>query len=360
MDDGLDSLRKWRLQMETLSNPLREFQKQQDLLRDPFREMRERDKLFKIATGELGTASIVDTLRSKSLIEQQAEAMRPLVDQLSGVGLASRASDSIAALMGVGKHQLALQAQIKDLIGPTAAATALADSFNRGFPAGFEDAIRGNLGNIASTIAGLQNPFSIDAIAKRMSFDTGMIEAAHAYLSEEEELAAHDGEVVSAAEKVVRTLNANTVKRFEEMSWFEVIGALYFLLTMLVQYHDDLEQEAHRKATEETLEQSAENAEEIEKLNRLVAESAETIDAIAARAAEYERIAELPRAIAPKGAQVRIEPMGSAKRIAVLERGQQCAVEEVSGRWVRCTYFDELTQKPRTGWVWKGSLQFVS
>lgn len=340
---------------------MRVFQKQQDLLRDPLREIRERQKLFDLASGATGVGSILESLHTKSLAEQHAEMVRPLIDRMSAAGLASRASDSIAALMASDMHQRSLQAQIKDLLGPTTVASALAEaSYGRGLASGVGDAIRGNLGNIASTIAGLQNPFSIETIAKRMSVNTAMIEAAHAYLSEEEELAAGEDEVVSAAKKVVETLNQNTVKRFEEMSWLEVIGALYFLLTLLIQYNANLAEQLHYKVAEQTFEQTEDNAEEIATLKRLADESAETINAIAARKAEYERIADLPRAVAPRGANVRVEPKGRAERITVLAEGQQCAVEKVSGRWASCTVFDELTQQPLTGWVWKGSLQFLN
>jgi hypothetical protein len=360
MDEDIDPLRKLRLQMDALNNPMREFQKQQRLLDAPFREFRERQQLLGLATSTLAGGAHLDRIRAQSLTDQHAEAMRPLLARLSAAGLASRASDSIGVLALSSQHQRDIQEQMKEVFGPTTIASSVVGAFARGMSGGPADAIRANLGSISTAIANLQNPFSVEAIAKRMSIDPAMIEAAHAYLSEEEQQEAEDSGVVSAAKKVVATLNANTAKRFDEMSWIDVVAALYFLVTLLMQHHDNLEQQLHHKVAEQTLQQSNDNADEIENLQRLATESAETIDAIAVRAAEYERIAELPRAVVLSRANVRVEARGTAERITVLEQGQQCAVEEVTGRCASCTYFDELTQQPRTGWIWKASLEFMN
>ena len=361
MDDYFDPLGKWRREMEAL-DPLKSLRQAQTLLSSPLYNLREQQKLEAAARGNFGLTSLLGDMFPRSVLQIASEKFRIATEGL-GYSVASGSPlPNLAAMIAGASGHLELQDQIRKTLEPITVAGVMNDAYATTFGlrehATVSEAISGSLGSITSAITALQSPFTIESIAKLMSVDTAMIEAAHAYLAyDDDELKDGDHEVLDAAKKVVSTLNENTVKRVHEMSWFEVAEALAYLIALIVQYQLNLQDELHQKTTEQTLAQVEDNTEEIAKLRRLAEESANTIEAISARAAEYERIALLPRAVAPKGATVRNAPAGAAERITILAHDQQCAVEEVAGRWVRCTYVDALSEEPRTGWIWKGSLE---
>ena len=357
MDDPLDNFRK-RMAAFRIDDPIGDYVRDQNNLASAMRNLVSPNPFAQAARGVIPSSPFADAARG--VMGQMASAKVARGEVSNSLHAAMNFKSTIGEIMrelNGGKAHLSGRslaqraAEASDLSLIRAAKLNFLSEQTESLSQTLLRGGRFDTGpaSIASAIANATGTFTPKTFLDWLNIDETIIDAATAYYSEDAE------EPKDSISRLTDRLTENTKKEIREMSWFHVFQIILFLGTMYQNHRNDLETELHRAQL------SAQTA-EIERIGEELEQVGIVLDNVASGLAivqERAALEELPRAIAENGANVRAQPKGSAERIARLSNGQQCAVAEKAGRWVRCVYVDELTQQLMDGWIWSGSLDQI-
>lgn len=161
------------------------------------------------------------------------------------------------------------------------------------------------------------------------------------------------GELAGDIEAVEKRTEDGPLKLRDLLRLLEIAFLLYSIAQVALGHGYTPEDRQSADAMSEQVDENTRQLEEIDdKLDRLIADCVTAV--------ETEIFSELPKGFVKYSANVRIEPSGSAKRVARLPKDETVAILSQNGRWYEVKFLDPFDGQLRNGWIWSGSIEHMS